>query len=427
MRIGMGRTWRYLAAAGFSLVLAHGQWAGAQELKNPRLQRSLQMMEVARGDLGEAERHSPPELRDEAHRIAGEVDDIGHVLADTLASMGTRRQIEPGHADATDRPIHAAAEAIRRGLDELTRDVPDRDLHGRIREAVDRERAALEHVEHLAHREEALMAAAPPPPPPAPVVVELRHPHLQRAAQMLELARAQLHVAEQQAPPELRDAAHDSIRDIDDATHEVAEAFAVVGSERTIAAAPVEPTNRPIAAARDALRRAIDELAGAGREEYHGHARLAAERARVALDRLEDLTRREDAILSHPVVVEMRRPHLQASLQMLELARAQLDEAQRHAPREFRDREAHVAHEVDDAIREVNASLAAVGVTRTIAPARVEITDHPLRAAREALNHAADELAGVTTDEFHGHARYAAERTRIARDDLEDLIRRAER
>lgn len=424
MRVGMDRRWRYLVAASFSLILANGSWSGAEELKNPRLQRSLQMMEVARGDLGEAELHSPPELREEAHRIAREVDDTGHLLADTLASMGTRREIEPGHADATDRPIRAAADAIRRGLDELTRDVPDRDLHGRIREAVDHERAALDHAEHLAHREAELMAA-PPPPPPA--VVEMRHPHLQHAAQMLELARAQLHIAETQAPPELRDAAHESIHDIDDAAHEVSEALAAVGSARTLGAAPVEPTNRPIAAARDALRRAIDELAGAGREEYHGHARLAAERAHVALDRLEDLTHREDALFAHPVVVEMRRPHLQVSLQMLELARAQLDEAQRHAPREFRDREAHVAHEVDDAIREVNESLAAVGVTRTIGPARVEITDHPLRAAREALNHATDELAGVTTDEFHGHARHAAERTRIARDDLEDLIRRAER
>lgn len=424
MRFGMDRTWRYLAAAGFSVVLAHGQWSGAQELRNPRIQRSLQMMEVARGDLGEAERHAPPELRDEAHRIGHEVDDAGHFLADTLAAMGTRRQIEPGHADATDRPIHAAADAIRRGLDELTRDVPDRDLHGRIREAVDRERAALEHADHLAHREAELMVAPPPAPPPA--VVELQHPHLQHAAQMLELAHAQLHVAETQAPPELRDAAHDSIRDVDDAAHEVGEAFASVGAGRTLPPVPVDQTNRPIAAARDALRRAIDELAGAGREEYHGHARIAAERAHVALDRLEDLTHREEAFFAHPVV-EMRRPHLQVSLQMLELARAQLDEAQHHAPREFREREASIMHEVDDAMREVSDSLAAVGVTRTIGPARVEITDHPLRAAREALNHATDELAGVTTDEFHGHARRAAERTRIARDELEDLIRRSER
>lgn len=426
MRIATGRALRLLAAAGFSLGWGYGQWAQGQELRNPRIQRSMQMMEVARGDLDQAELHSPPELREEAHRIAHEIDDAGHALADALASMGTRRQIEPGHADATDRPIRSAAEAIRRGLDELTRDVPDRDLHGRLREAVDHERIALDRADHLAHREAELMVAAPPPPP-APVVVELQHPRLQHAAQMLELARAQLHVAETQAPPELRDAAHDSIRDIDDASHEVSEAFASVGSARTIGAAPVEPTRHPIAAARDALRSAIDELAGAGRGEYHDHARLAAERAHVALDRLEDLTHREAAMLDHPVVVEMRRPHLQVSLQMLELARAHLDEAQRHAPREFRDREAHIMHEVDDAIREVNESLAAVGVTRTIEPARVEITDHPLRSAREALHRAADELAGVTTDEFHGHARFAAERTRIARDDLEDLIRRAER
>lgn len=424
MRIGMGHTWLYLAAAGFSVVLAHGQWSRAEELRNPRLQKSLQMMEVARGDLEQAEHRSPPELREEAHRIARDVDDIGHVLAETLASMGTRRQIEPGHAEPTDRPLRASAEAIRRGLDELTRGVSDQDLHGRVREAVDRERAALEHVDRLAHREEAMMA---PPPPPAPVVVELRHPRLQHAAQMLELARAQLHVAEQHAPPELRDAAHDAIRDIDDAAHEVAEAFASVGSARTLGAVPVEPTNRPIAAARDALRRAIDELSGAGREEYHDHARLAADRAHVALDRLEDLTRREEAIMAHPAVVEMRHPHLQVSLQMLELARAQLDEAQRRSPRDMREREAHVAHEVDDALHEVSESLAAVGVTRTIRPARLEITDRPLYAARDALRRVADELAGVTTDEFHGHARHAAERTRIARDDLEDLIRRAGR
>lgn len=424
MRIGMGRTWRYLAAAGFSLALMPGQWAGADELRNPRLQKSLQMMEVARGNLDEAERHAPPELREEVHRVAHEVEDARHTLVDTLESMGTRRQIEPGHAEPTDRPLRASAEAIRRGLDELTRGLSDQDLHGRIREAVDRERAALDHADHLAHREEAMMA---PPPPPAPVVVELRHPRLQHAAQMLELARAQLHVAEQQAPPELRDAAHDSIHDIDDATHEVAEAFASVGAARTLEAAPIEPTNRPIAAARDALRRAIDELSGAGREEYHDHARLAAERAHVALDRLEDLTRREEAIMAHPAVVEMRHPHLQVSLQMLEVARAQLDEAQRRSPREMREREARVAHEVDDAMHEVSESLAAVGVTRTIGPARIEVTDRPLYAARDALRRVSDELGGVTTDEFHGHARHAAERTRIARDDLEDLIRRAER
>jgi hypothetical protein len=131
--------------------------------------------------------------------------------------------------------------------------------------------------------------------------------------------------------------------------------------------------------------------------------------------------------MAHPAVVEMRHPHLQVSLQMLELARAQLDEAQRRSPRDMREREAHVAHEVDDALHEVSESLAAVGVTRTIRPARVEITDRPLYAARDALRRVADELAGVTTDEFHGHARHAAERTRIARDDLEDLIRRAGR
>lgn len=420
MRIGRIGALAALAMSGF--MLAQGRPASAQELRNPRIQRSLQMVEVARGDLEIAEHRAPPEMREEAHRLGHEMDDAGHELADTLESMGTRRQIEHGRADAGDRPFRSAAEAMRRALDELTRGVSDQDLRGRLRAAADHERAALEHAERLAHREEELMA--PPPPPP---VVELRHPRLQHAAQMLELARAQLEAAEHQDPPELREIAHDSIRDIDDATHEVAEAFASVGSARSLGAVPIEPTNRPIAAARDALRRAIDELAGAGREEYRGHARLAADRAHVALDRLEELTRREQAMLEHPVVVEMRHPHLQRSLQMLEVARAQLDEAQRRSPRDMRDRESRISHEVDDAVREISESLAAVGVTRSIEPGRFERSDRPLRAAHEALRHASEELEGVTTDEFHGHARRALERARIARDEIEDLVRWEER
>jgi hypothetical protein len=422
MRTGSAHATGYLALLGFWLAMSPGQVANAQELRNPRIQRSLQMVEVARGHIEMAEHRSPPELREEVRRIGHELDDAHHELADTLESMGTRRQIEPGRAEPTDRPIRAAAEAMRRALDELTRGVSDQDLRGRLREAADHERAALEHVDRLAHREEAMMA--PPPPPP---VVELRHPRLQHAAQMLELARAQLEVAAHQDSPELHDAARDSIHDIDDAIHELAEAFTSVDSARTIGAVPVESTNRPIAAARDALRRAIDELSGAGREEYHGHARLAADRTHAALDRLEDMTRREEAMLAHPVVVEMRHPHLQRSLQMLEVAHAMMDQAQRRSPRDMRDREYRIAHEVEDAMREVSESLAAVGVTRTIEPARVEATEHPLRAAREALSHAADELTGVTTDEFHGHARRAAERARIARDEIEDLVRWEER
>ena len=424
MSMGLGRVSSGAAVIGISLAFLAGQTARGEELKNPRLQRSLQMVEVARGDLEIAERQSPPELREEAHRIAHEIDDSGRELADTLESMGTRRQIEHGHAEPTDRPLRATAEALRRALDELTRDVPDRDLRGRIRAAADHERAALEHAEHLAHREEALMAAPPPPPPP-PVVVEMRHPRLQHAAQMLELARAQLDRAEHRSQPELRDAAHDSIRDIDDATHELAEAFASVGSARSEGPLAVEPTERPIAAARDALRHAIDELVAAG-GEYHGHARLAADRAHVALDRLEGLVRREEA-MEHPAVVEMRHPHLQISLQMLELARAQLDDARHRSRRDLREQADHAIREVDDAMHEVSESLSAAGVTRTIGVARVEPTDHPVRAARDALRRAADELANVTTDEFRGHARIAADRTRIAREDLEELARREER
>jgi hypothetical protein len=313
---------------------------------------------------------------------------------------------------------------MRRALEELTRGVADQDIRGRIREAADHERAAIEHAERLARREEALMAAPPPPP----VVVEMRHPHLQHAAQMLELARAQLDVAEHRSAPELRDAAHDSIHDIDQATHELAEAFASVGSARSIEAVRVESTERPIAAARDALRRAIEELAGAGSEEYHGHARLAADRAHVALDRLEGLSRREEAMVApRPVVVEMRHPHLQISIQSLEVARAQLDDAQHRLPRDLRERTSHAMRNVDDAMREIAESLAAVGVSRTIGPARVERTDHPLREAREALHHAADELAGVTTDEFRGHARRAAERVHDALEEVTELARHEER
>lgn len=363
MSMGLASASLYVASLGTALMLSSGRPAQAQELKNPRLQRSLQMVETARADLEIAERQSPPELREEAHRMGTEVDAAGHELAETLASMGTRRQIEPGRADATNRPIHAAANAMRRALEELTRGVADQDIRGRIRAAADHERAAIEHADRLAHREEALMAAPPPPP----VVVEMRHPHLQHAAQMLELARAQLDVAEHRSAPELRDAAHDSIHDIDDATHELAEAFASVGSARSIGVAPVEPTDRPIAAARDALRRAIEELAGAGGEEYHGHARLAADRAHAALDRLEGLSRHEQAMLApRPVGVELGLAHLQISVQSVEVAQARLDDAQRHLPRHLRERTAHAMRSVDDAIRELTEFLAAVGTSRTI-------------------------------------------------------------
>lgn len=424
MRIALVGTSGCLTALGFSLAMSFGGAANAQELRNPRIQRSLQSVEVARGDLEIAEHRGPLEMREEAHRAGREMDDAGRELAHTLELLGTRRQIEHGRPDAGDRPFRSAAEAMRRALDELTRGVSDQELHGRLRAAYENERTALEHAERLAQREAELMAAPPPPPPPP--VVELRHPRLNHAAQFLELARAQLEAAEHQDPPELRDAAHDAKRDVGEAEHEVGEAFASVGGARSLGAVPVESTNRPIAAARDALRRALDELTGAGREEYRGHARIAADRTHAALDRLEDMSRREEAMLAHPVV-EMRHPHLQRSLQMLEVARAQVQEAQRRAPRDMRDREYRVSREVDDAMREVSDSLAAVGVTRSIEPARIERTEHPLHAAQEALRHASEELEGVTTDEFHGHARRALERVRVAYGEIEDLARWEER
>lgn len=274
-----------LSAVAFMFLVASR--AGAEEMRNPRLQRSLQQLEVARSELDAAIQHYPPELRQGAERTAKDVDAAAHAITDELAAQRTRRTIEPGRAAVTDRPVRAARDALRQAIDELTRGVKEQDMNPRVRAAFEAERAALDHAEALTRRE----AAFPPAPPP---VVEMRHPRLQRAIQLLEVTRAHLDDAQRQLPPDFRDAIAQAARDVDAAGHESAEALAAAGATRTIGTARVEATDHPLRAARDALRQASDELAAVAGDEFHGHVHLASDHARVALEELEGLVRRDE-------------------------------------------------------------------------------------------------------------------------------------
>lgn len=259
--------------------------AGAQEMRNPRLQRSLQMLEVARAHLDAAMRQYPPEMREAAERTAREVDAAAHAITDELAAQHTRRTIAPGRVEPTDRPARAAHDALRQALDELTRGVNEQDMNGRVHAALDHERAALDRAEALAHR-----AAALPPP----AVVEMRHPRLQRAIQFLETARAHLDAGRAQLPRDFREEIDRAARDVDAAGHESAEALSAAGATRTIGPAHIETTDHPLRAARDALRKANDELAAVAGDEFHGHVRLATDHARVALEEIDGLIRRQE-------------------------------------------------------------------------------------------------------------------------------------
>ncbi|HEY2586099.1 MAG TPA: hypothetical protein VGI81_10090 [Tepidisphaeraceae bacterium] len=263
--------------------------AGAQEMRSPRLQRSLQMLEVARAQLDAAMRQYPPELRDGAARTAREVDAAAHAITDELAAQRTRRTIEPGRAVATDRPVRAARDALRAALDELTRDVKEQDMNARVRAAFEHQRTALDQAEALTRREAELPAGPPPPP-----VVEMRYPRLQRAIQLLEVARAQLDSARRQMPPDFRDAIAQAAREVDAAGSESAQALAAAGATRTIGPARVESTDRPLRASRDALRQANDELAAVAPDDFRGHRRVAADRARAALEQVDALVRRDE-------------------------------------------------------------------------------------------------------------------------------------
>jgi hypothetical protein len=275
---------------GIGLVMAFGllasNRAGAEDLRNPRLQLSLQRLEVARAQLDAAIHRYPPEFREGAERAAREVDAAAHDITDEMAALHTRRQIAPGRVEPTGHPAGAARDAIRQALDELTRGVNNQDMKGRVRSAFEHERAALDRAEALTRREAAL-------PPPAPIV-EMRHPRLQRAIQQLELARAQLDAARRQLPPELRDATAQAARDVDAAGHESADALAASGAPRTIGAARVEPADRPLRAAREALRIANDELAAVAGDEFHGHVRTAIDRARHATEEVDGLIHRDE-------------------------------------------------------------------------------------------------------------------------------------
>jgi hypothetical protein len=277
-------------AVGFALVigvlLASG--ASAAELRNPRLQRSLQALEVARAQLDAAIHQYPPELRQGAERTAREVDAAAHAITDELSVQRTPRQIEPGRAVATDRPVRAARDALRQAMDELTRGVKEQDMNPRVHAAFERERTALDQADALARREAALPPVAPPP------AVEMRHPRLQKAIQLLEIARAHLDAARSRSPREWREEIDRTAREVDAAGQESAAALSAAGAPRTIGPARVAASDHPLRAAGDALRQANAELAAVAGDEFRGHVRGAIDHARRAMDQLEGLARREE-------------------------------------------------------------------------------------------------------------------------------------
>lgn len=262
--------------------------AGAAEMRNPRLQRSLQALEVARAQLDAAIHQYPPELRQGAERTAREVDAAAHAITDELSVQRTPRTIEPGRAVATDRPVRAARDALRQAMDELTRGIREQDMNPRVHAAFERERAALDQADALARREAALPPIAPPP------AVEMRHPRLQKAIQLLEITRAHLDAARGRSPRDWHDEIERTAREVDAAGQESAAALAAVGATRTIGPARVGATEHPLRAAGDALRQANEELASVAGDEFRGHVRAAIDHARRAMDQLEGLARREE-------------------------------------------------------------------------------------------------------------------------------------
>ena len=269
------------------LVIATWPKNASAELQNPRLQLSLQKLDAARGFLDQAMHVSPPELRDGARDALGHVDAAIHEIHDELEFLHTRRQVEPGHATVTDHPIRASRETLAKALDDLTRDLRDSDIHGRLRSAMEHIRAALDLTDRMAHREEVLLM---PPPPP---VIEMRDPRLQAALQHLEVARELLDQVEHRAPGEWHEDAHIAREDVNAGIHDVLESLAAAGVPRVIAVGHAVATDHPIHAAKEELRRAMDDLGTVSGGEFHGFERRALERTHLAQDEVERLTARE--------------------------------------------------------------------------------------------------------------------------------------
>lgn len=274
-----------LPLMAFLLVPALSPQAfGAQDLQNPRLQKSLADLSIARQHLDAAIQIEPPELREGARDVAGRVDGAMKALNEELAALHTPRQIEPARAEPTDRPIHASRDVLAKAMDDLTRGVKDEDIHGRIRIALDQMRAALDVADRMARREDAL---------PPPRRIELREPHLQRSLQLLEAAREHLDAVEHHAPREWRNDAHQAREDIDTSIHEVQDSLAAAGIERAIEAGHAEPTDHPIHAARDEIHHAIEELSAVSGAQFRGHEHRAIDRAHLAQEELDRLVRHE--------------------------------------------------------------------------------------------------------------------------------------
>ena len=280
----LGRLSCMTAVVGISLAM--GAKASAEELRNPRLQRSLQALEEARTHLDMVMHHEPREMQDGASDVSAHLDRAIHSIHEELDFLRSPRQLEP-HARETDRPMHAAKEDLARAIDELMRGVSERDLHGRTREAFEEERSALDRAERFSHREEELMAAPPPP------VVELREPHLQHALQRLETAREYVMTVEHRERWGWHEDARLAREDIDSAMHEVQDTLAAAGVDRSVEVGRAHATDRPIHEAREQLHMAMDEIESLAGSQYHGHERRAIERTRMALEDLERLMRHE--------------------------------------------------------------------------------------------------------------------------------------
>ena len=134
---------------------------------------------------------------------------------------------------------------------------------------------------------------APVPAPPPPPVVEMRHPRLQSALQHLEVARELLDQVEHRAPGEWHEEAHVAREDVNAAIREFTESLAAAGDPRVIGVGHAIATDHPIHAAKEELRRAMDDLGTVSGGEFHGFERRAVERVHLALDEVEKLSSRE--------------------------------------------------------------------------------------------------------------------------------------
>jgi len=152
--------------AGFSAAQPSPRPA---EMKNPRIQKTMQLLEVAQGQLQAGLQQPQPAIHDELKQAASHVDGALRDLEAALKSAGTRRTIAQGACASTDHPIEAASDTLRQANEELTKGLTAEQIQGGVKTATENIRLALKETEELARRTANMGPAIAPAPAPAAV------------------------------------------------------------------------------------------------------------------------------------------------------------------------------------------------------------------------------------------------------------------